>query len=231
MYQRIIEIENEIEFIKVKQLLESNEIPVITNQIQDSAFPVLDNKQNLFQLVIPDNFSNKYFRLIESDYPNKIIKVEENGKTPKTKLWLYLMVGYGLIMSFLFLKYFDINRKNSSDKNFTYNWNFDNTELSLVNKETQMVHAKYIDKNFDLNYEKTIGYCRGRVVSESLDKDENGTYEEVRFFDLEGNSSGISIDKNQDGLFETTTMILKNQEKLEFVDKNGNGLFEIKNEN
>ena len=80
------------------------------------------------------------------------------------------MMGYGLIMSFLFLKYFDINRKNSSDKNFIYQWNLDNTELSLVNKKSQEINAVYMDKNFDLNYEKTLGYCQGKIVSESIDK-------------------------------------------------------------
>lgn len=228
MYQRIIGIKNEIEFLKVKQLLEANEIPVMSNQIQDSAFPVLDNKRNAYQLIIPEEFSSKYFRIIESDYPNKIIEIEQKDKNPRTKLWFFLMIGYGLIMSFLFLKYFDINRKNSSDKNFNYQWSLDNTELSLVNKESKKVSAIYMDKNFDLNYEKTLGYFKGKIVSESIDKDENGIYEEIQFFDLKGNSAGKSLDTDQDGIYETSIMVLENEEEIVFEDKNANGLYEIK---
>ena len=228
MYQRIIEIGNEIESLKVKTLLESNGVPIVLKPIQDSAFPALENKQNLYHLIIPEEYSSTYFRLIENDYPNKLIEINKEEKSSKTKFWLYLMIGYGVIMSLLFLKYFDINRKNSSDKNFTYRWSYDNTELNLVSKATKRVHTVYVDKNFDLNYEKIVAYIGGRKVSASIDKDENGIYEEVRFFDLQGNNAGISLDEDQDGLFETSTMILENREKLIFVDKNKNGLFELK---
>lgn len=222
---RIIKIEKEIEFFKVKQVLESNDIPVTSEKTENSAFPVLD--KSAYHLVIPEEFSREYFRLIENDYPNYIYTVERTEKRPKAKRWLFLMIGYGVIMSMLFLKYYDINRKNSFDKNFIYQWNSINTELRLVNKRSQNLSAVFIDKNSDLNYEKTLSYSHGKVVSEAIDKDENGVYEEQLFFDLEGNYSGKSVDRNQDGLFEIMTMLLENEEEIVFVDTNKNGLFEI----
>lgn len=222
---RIIKIEKEIEFFKVKQVLESNDIPVTSEKNENSAFPVLD--KSAYHLIIPDESSREYFRLIENDYPNYVFTVEQTGKRSKAKRWLFLMIGYGVIMSMLFLKYYDINRKNSFDKNFIYQWNFTNTELRLVNKKSQSVNTVFIDKNSDLNYEKTLSYSHGKIVAESIDKDENGVYEEMLFFDLEGNQSGKSVDRNQDGLFEILTMLLENKEEIVFVDTNNNGLYEI----
>ncbi|MEO1263330.1 MAG: hypothetical protein AAFZ15_31260, partial [Bacteroidota bacterium] len=77
MYQRTIQIENEIEWIKVKQILEANEIPFNSNQFNDSAFPVLDNDRDFYLINIAEKDSRKYFRLIDEDYPNRIVEVEK----------------------------------------------------------------------------------------------------------------------------------------------------------
>ncbi|MEO1263433.1 MAG: hypothetical protein AAFZ15_31775, partial [Bacteroidota bacterium] len=77
------------------------------------------------------------------------------------------------------------------------------------------------------NYERLEGYNKGKKVSLSFDKDEDGNIEEILFFNLNGKSTGKSVDIDQDGFFDTLKMVLESQKELIFIDENANGFYEI----
>lgn len=225
MHQRVIQIENEIEWLQVQRILERNDIPFMSNQVQNTAFPDLNTHKKYHQIVIPDECSEQYFNLIEGGYPNKIL--HNDKRVDNSKIWPYLMIIYGLVMTLLFFKYFQIVQRSSSQKNFVSEWTFDNKKLKSINKKSGITEYIYIDGNFDNNFEKIEEYIGSRKISTSFDKDENGRIEETLYFSIQGEFAGRSSDTNQDKFTDTLTMVLENQEKLILVDKNSNGFFEM----
>lgn len=225
MYQRIIQIENEIEWIEVQRILERNDIPFMSNQVQNTAFPDLNTHKKYHQIVIPDQCSEQYFNLIESGYPNKIITLDE--KTGSSKLLLYFIIAYGVVMSLLFLKYYQVSQRGVSSKNFVYEWSTDSTQSFTKSKQSNELLAVFTDRNFDDNYEKIESYSTGQIYITQLDIDENGTFEEFNFFSTQGEFSGKSTDTNQDGRLNTILIVLENRDTLLLIDENSNGFFEI----
>jgi len=225
MHQRVIQIENELEWIQVQGILEENDIPFMSSQIKNTAFPDLHTDRKYSQIVIPDEYSRQYFKLVDNEYPNQIIA--SDNKTGNTKLWLYLLIVYGLVMSLLLLKYYQISQRESSSKNFVYERSTDNTYFSVKNKQSNELVAIFTDSNFDNNEEKIESYSAGQRYILQLDADENGTFEEFNFFSPQGELSGKSIDSNQDGRLNIISIVLENKDTLLLVDENSNGFFEI----
>lgn len=227
MFQRIIAIENEVEWLNVKQVLESNDVPVTSVEKKDASFPHLDYSRYTFQLIIPEEYSAQYFRLIAADYPTQVIQDTTDGKKSKAKLKRGLLIVYAIIISLAFIKYYDINRKVTMNKNFEYEWSAFNTQLRSIDKKTQFVNSVYIDANYNLNYEEVVSYSEQRRFAESFDEDENGFYELTIYYDINGDVSGRSRDENQNGIIEFEEYVLENQEMLLLKDEDEDGHFSI----
>lgn len=222
MFQRVIQIENEIEWLKIKDLLEEHEIPYSFRKTNDSAFPSLN--ENSIQIIIPEQFSQLFFRLTEKEFNSKIIQTE--SKPSKSWIIPLFLILYGVGMTFLFLKYYKMHSRNSSDKNFEYHWSFNNTRLQLKHKTTKEITSIFYDENFDFNYEKIEDYFKHKKVGESFDLNEDGFPEIHNFYGKNGQYAGSNIDSDKDRLFDKLILVLENNDSLIFIDQNRNGIYE-----
>ena len=222
MKERIISIDDRIEWLKVKALLEENNIPYREKGVSDSTFPSLTN-DGLIEIVISEDFSDSFFRLVEKEYPSRTQEVKEK----KVNISRILLWVYAIVMTGLFWKYYDLNRKNSDDKNFTYEWSFDNVSLVSKEKRTGKVSAVYIDANFNNNYEKIESYTHGKLTVESFDRNEDGFIDKEIIWGLNGKLSAIYLDTDYDRIFEESLTILENGDTLKFKDRNKNGIVEL----
>lgn len=229
MNHRIFQLSNEIEWLEVISVLESNSIPYSTSEKKNSSFPVLDLSSNQYRIAIPESFTGKFNEIIGSGYQNELVKSDDGAtkSKSKSKVWTYLLIGYAVLMTLLFVKYYAIWSRSADDKNFTYRWNIQGTKLDMINKETKRIQSRFTDSNFDLNYEKFETFHNGRLVTISIDRDENGVYEESLFFSNNGADAGYSKGVNQDGLIDTLVIVLDGGRIQTLVDVDKDGLLEV----
>lgn len=164
--------------------------------------------------------------LSEEDYRLRIT----NDSSGKGKFSRIALIVYSIVVTLLLFKYWHINYLNTIDKNFVIKWNHSNVALSYTDKKNGKLVSRFIDENYDNNFERFEGYVNSIGPSTvSLDKDENGYYEETFFFDFYGKPTGMGIDKDADGSFDYYELITDENDTLKFEDKNHNGRMEWSN--
>lgn len=227
MSEIVVYIENELEWIRVTNLLKDSDFPYNANKVSDATFPSL-SQADKYEIVISANDYDDFLKLVGKVYPIKRIDPEPAAPQPRTSRFKTALVLYSLIMTILFVKYFYIERSNSTDKNFEYEWSLDNSKLTISHKKTGDLSAIYYDTNYDLNYEKVVAYHKGTKTSASFDKDEDGQIEHEVVYDKTGRIIGVNTDYDGDGFFDYGLMLLENGDSLEFMDQNKNGVFQLK---
>lgn len=227
-------IESEIELYRITSLLEELQIPYIQNLKSDSSFPVLNKVGEFGEISIPKEYEARAHHLfIKTEKQSIVVENKNNRATPNaTKFWHIGLIIYSIIVTIIAIKYWHIDYRNKSDKNFIYKWNIENSELSLINKKTGKTIQLFKDLNYDLNYERSITYSsEGIKTSISIDNNEDGFFEHIYSLSKNGELTGESFDLNNDGNIEKMTIILLNGDTLKLVDKNEDGFFELKKGN
>jgi len=225
MAEVIVSIENEIELSRVTTLLDENLIPYRVSKMADSSFPSL-SIIGRFEITISEKDYNDFLRLVEKVYP--IRRVLEEPKKTKPNRFKVGLILYAFVMTVLFVKYYHIEERNNTQKNFEYQWNYDNTVLTVSHKKTGDISDVYYDMNYDFNYEKVISYKNGIKTVMFLDNDEDGQIEQQIFYDKTGEIIGKYNDDDRDGYFDNGLIILDNGDSLKFIDQNKNGVYEQK---
>ena len=108
-------------------------------------------------------------------------------------------------------------------------WNFDGTQLTLVNKATGKDGNLYIDNNYNYSFEEIITYSdSGLMVTKSIDNNENGRFEKFLNYNQNGTTVIVMIDLDDDGVIDQLDIALRTGDTLALkADKEG--FFEIKN--
>jgi hypothetical protein len=227
MKQVIIRIDNEIEFLKLKEILEENNFSFMYNSIKDSAFPSLGSQKNdYFEVVFSKENLTDFLTLTENKYQYTEVEMKEidstkNGKKRSNKYFYYLLLYSVILTAFCVKQYLELNR-NSKDKCFKYSWNFLNTEMEITDKKSKELRAIHFDNNYNYNFELIDTYTKGKLTSKSYDSDEDGNFEEIEYFNLNSKLCGYDLDTDKDGIFEFSTILLENNDTLYFYDLNNN---------
>lgn len=227
MEKRIIYIKDKLELLRIKRILELNSIEFELIDREDSAFKGISGS-NSFELIINENDFDKIQNVSKENLNTKKLNFQENAKS-KFNFWTVLILIYSLVITLLFMKYFNIAERGSVDKNFNYVWNYNNTILFQKYKKTEEIFSKYFDTNRDGNYEKIEGYNRGKLISISEDKNENGLIEKTVSYTYDKTISLTMLDNNEDGNYERMEGHIKGKLTSISEDKNENGFYE-KNE-
>ncbi|MGD1839389.1 MAG: hypothetical protein ACFB0B_00605 [Thermonemataceae bacterium] len=195
-------------------------------------FPSLEAIVKPVKVIIDEVHSRSFFRLVEKDIPSEIVAtttLPEYSSHRKKSFRGWYIAGlsvFGIVMSLLCLRYYDITQKSSRDKNFRYEWSVNNDKLSVYHKQTgELVSISY-DKNYDYNFEKLEVYFQGVRMEEFIDENEDGWFEVIKLFDKKGNLVSKNSDTNGDSLHDRIEFTLENGEKYLFVDNNQNGIYE-----
>ncbi len=222
MHERAIHVSNEVELAEVISILEAHSIDYRIHDESSTAFPSIKGDRSIM--------------ISEVDYPLFAKNININFRTSKIArtqmrkngmdLRVLALIVYSIIMTFMFLKYYDYYRKMNYDKNTYYELDSSNN-LILKDKSTNLLLQKFIDRNFDENFEKVIGYAKSKKIIESIDENENGHYENHVYFGLDGEIIGTAIDVDEDGLLDESTNVLEDGRTIIFVDKNKNGKYEM----
>lgn len=223
MKERILFIQNTFEWAKLENILSANQVLYRLNEIRDSSFP--SNDQSV-EIIISEKDFEQFVKPSDVVYESKIFE-RRDPKFKRYGIWQILLFLYAIGMTMLFLKYYNINSKSGVDKNFEHNWNYNNTALTLKEKKTNQVAFVYFDANFDNNYERVEGYTNGKKHMVNYDADENGVFEKINYYDLNGVLSGRSTDSDSDGLFNRMMFILEDGRQLNLIDLDKNGVYEI----
>ncbi|WP_020530826.1 hypothetical protein [Flexithrix dorotheae] len=152
----------------------------------------------------------------------------EKGKRQSSNLINYALIGYAVIITILLINNWDTSYNQQNHRNFEIIWNHNNSIVEYIQKNNQKIYLRYYDENQDRNFEKVEEYKGGiNPSSISKDKDENGYFEDISFYNLNGDFVGKSIDKDNDQIFEFYEILLENGKVLKLYDKNNNGQFDF----
>jgi hypothetical protein len=223
-------IESELEFHRIISALDELKIPYTIFKHTDTSFPVLGQTKSYADISVPKEFEKDTESIIKNTIQKEPTKVNYNttSSSKKRKIWQIALIGYSILITVLFFKYWYVYKKSSEDKNFKFEWSLDNTDLILKYKKTGNNAHLYTDANFDMNYEQSMSYSLdGYRVLESYDRNEDGIFEESYFFNLNGDLTSKNFDNNNDGIVERMEIVLENRDTLKLVDTNGNGYLEI----
>lgn len=213
-----IKVASVVDLMLLEKILADNGIEFTRRSITNPAFPIISAEESHeveFQESVPD---------VENPVE------EEVSWKKKRRKRLYIMAAltiYAVAASVLLLKYWDISRRSGADKNFIFEWNTMNTMLNVIHKGDLSFHSQYYDGNYDGNYESIESFAKDRLMIRSTDRDENGLNERMEYFGMDGRRTGVSVDNDQDGLYDTSTMVLQDGRTLHFVDHNLDGVFEL----
>lgn len=229
------QIENKFEYYRIISVLEDYGIPYASKIYTDSNFPVLGQIRPYAEISVAKENEAMVRSIIEgndtgSADENKVEEGKPLYHTPKKK-FDYVKVGlmvYALIATVLLVKYWYMVNNSSENKNFSYEWNYNNTELSEISKNTGLMVNKSFDKNYDYNFEKTRSYSEGYRIAEWFDFNEDGFYEESHSYNYQNERVGSWFDINNDGWIERVELMLENKDTLIFTDHDKNGYWELK---
>ena len=227
MKQVIIRIDNEIEFLKLKEILEENNFSFTYNSVKDSVFPSLGSRENdYFEVVINKENLSDFLKLTANKYRYTEVEMKEvdstKDKKNRSNKYFYYLLLYSVIITAFFVKqYLELNR-NSKDKCFKYSWNFLNTEMEITDKKSKELRAIHFDNNYNYNFELVEAYTKGKLTSKSYDLDEDGNFEEIEYFNLNSKLCGYDLDSDKDGVYEFSTILLENNDTLYLYDLNKN---------
>jgi hypothetical protein len=141
------------------------------------------------------------------------------------KSTLIVLIVYSVIVTLLLIKYWNINKKNSFDKNYEISWNTDNTKVRYYEKKNGHKVYEYFDSNFDYNFEQMREYRNNRgPISISYDLNEDGFFEQIDYFDFTNKYIGKTEDLDNDRVYEYYEIILESGDTLQLTDKNANGI-------
>ncbi|TRX58435.1 hypothetical protein FNH22_13905 [Fulvivirga sp. M361] len=230
MKKIVLSILDEITFLSIEKDLDELGVTYTQRPLSDSSFVSLNELQSFGEIIIKtDNTESIQKLLVNPAYKGRLqvssseIKVSERPNYIQRGL-----IVYSILITVFFAKYWHIDYINSSDKNFNIHWNYSNTRLDYVDKKSKKVVHSFFDANYDLNYELQYEYNQGKgPVSIRYDNDENGYYEKVELFTLNGEYSGVYFDSNQNGLYEFSLTILENGDTLKLRDTNEDGFMKI----
>lgn len=228
MDYKTYKIRSEVDFHRLINQLKEEEIPHHYNMLGDSAIPPINFNKCYGEITIPMEFNSDFLKFIITEN----IEFEEKREARQTwdmpKVFFIVLIIYSMIMTLLFVKYLNLEKQYSFDKNFHYRWNWDNTVLSVIDKKTNNTITTFIDKNRDFNYELVRNFPSVEgIMIESIDRDENGYFEKIVSFGVGQRQSDLLIDNNGDGLYEVQWIYLENGDTLMLTDENKNGLFEL----
>lgn len=221
---------DEITFLNIENHLEESDIEYTQRLLSNSSFGSLNEYQSFAEITIKTGDEEKILKVIEKEQYNNRLQISI-AETKGRKWSNYIKAGliiYSILVTLICFKYWHLSYIASSDRNFDIKWNSDNTILNYIDKKTKKPVASYVDENYDLNYELQYGYYQGKgPISISYDEDENGYYEKVEHYSVDGRTAGWYLDADQDGLFEYSVTILENGDTLTAVDPDQNGIMEI----
>ncbi len=227
MKQVIIRIDNEIEFLKLKEILEENSFSFMYNTVKDSVFPSLGSQENeCFEVVINKENLSDFLKLTENKYHYTEVEMKEleSSKSEKkgNNKWFYYLLLYSVIITIFFVKQYSELNRNSKDKCFKYSWNFLNTEMHVTDKVSKELRSINFDNNYNYNFEMVDTYTKGKLTSKAYDSDEDGNFEKIVYFNLNSKFCGYDLDSDNDRIFELSTVILENNDTLFLYDLNKN---------
>lgn len=131
-----------------------------------------------------------------------------------------------IVLSFLYYNLKKENKYLMDSKNFSLEWSENEEILYSYWKNNNKLANKFIDKNYDNNYEViTVHDIYGNRVLSNYDLNENGVFEKSINYNSYGNIIGKCVDKDEDGAFEEFSIILENNNELTFIDLNNNGQY------
>ncbi|MEH0153369.1 hypothetical protein V6R21_04435 [Limibacter armeniacum] len=178
-------------------------------------------------LLLSEQHSEVFLELMEEAAVYSSFERPPQKEKKSSQMRFVMLSVYAVVMTFLFIKYYSIHIKTSESKHLNYIWSYDNTALIIEHNKTHETVNVFTDKNYDDNYEKVVGYVKGKKAIVSFDRDEDGYYEEEYYYSLDGRKIGKSIDIDKDGAFDESIMVLESNDTLKFVDQNKNGIYEL----
>lgn len=227
-----ISVQNASDFNTLVNRLEAEGIPNIISAHQDSVFPALDTTQNFGEIRVHSEDKAKITRLLEElPFDVRLLEVaeEETTDTPQ-KSPNYLAIVLGIALALCLLAYIRDHRilaRSSADKNYWYEWSTSGDALEVRSKSSGIVHSRYFDENFDLNYEKAETYIYPDVLNTvSLDEDEDGFFDKTIFYTADGQYVGSSGDTTGQKFLDYMEIIIETGDTLHFEDQNENGIWE-----
>lgn len=217
-------------FDSFTKALKDKGVPHIVKEQGVSTFSNLVEQQFFGQIEIQETYG-PILKLILPQYSSKVaVNKKEIQTKPRYSLKNIAFFSYALIITLLFMKYWDIDRKMSSDKHFEYRWNSFNTVMKSYYHGSEEASGFYYDKNHDNNFERIVEYGTLSPGTVSYyDDNEDGFWDEMTY----KNKSRTELYEawyNDDGdrYFEKSIFILEGtRDTMIFTDKNVNGIWEF----
>jgi hypothetical protein len=225
-------LESELDFQRVTSILNKSKIHYSAKKYTDSNFPSLDLQQGFGDITVSVDNEMELRSMIDEltgTKPQRVNHFVSQNSSKGVSVRKIILISYAFIVSLLCLRYWYLNYRTSEDKNNTFEWNFDAQVLITKRKDSGIISARSIDANYDQNFELIMSYSRqGALLLEWNDLNEDGYYEEVSYYNLKGERTGVQYDRDNDGITEEVIIVLNNGDTLKLYDSNKDGTLEMK---
>jgi hypothetical protein len=229
---------NESEFVTIMTWLEEFEVPYQVKMLQNPTHSSLNILRPLAEFYIPEENAKDLGDFLISRRNNialqeSEVEMQEENKTPaemnKKKNRSMLVLGiYALVVSVIAIRYYYLEKQQSTDKNFKWDWNYDFTELTLSYRKTNKALVVSYDKNRDYNFERAELYHLGKLYSVEYDFDEDGYTDSKMFYSKPDNYIGCMKFYNNDPFIDYQEIVLQSGDTLRLYDADQNGILELK---
>lgn len=235
MEKYTFQIQDEFTYWRIIGFLDENKIEYSCRKIESSLFPSFNHGGEI-EVFAQDVPTVEELLRGEEDSPTETNVYKSASQALPTQTtqsgttwnkWWYWLLGYSLLMTVLFIRYFLIAQVGTKDKNISYEWNATATALYARHTKTKELLQKNYDANYDKNFERIEQFAKGNLIAELKDEDENGFFEKNYQYDQEGRITSVDEDTDQDGLIDKFYMVMQKGDTLFFVDSDKNGIFEL----
>lgn len=228
MTKTTIQFYNEQDFLAVKSKLSEREIPFFEMVYSESSFPVASQFKMYGELIIEGHFQNEILNEFKDRIKVNIQEKNISKANTKKDIFKYSLIGYSILVTLFMIKFWYQNSRNSGDKNYIYEWNYDGTVFSMKDRKNGKDVYRYIDRNYNLNFEEVVSFSKdGNFITNSFDENEDGIFELSIVRTSDFNAIAEYSDQNNIGFHSRIVLILENQDTLVLKDENENGLYEI----
>lgn len=227
------DIFDELDFHRIADELKNKRIPYEYKFYQSSILPSIDMNPPFAAIIVQEMYKDTVEAILQEDTDEEFmteIPVETSQNSSQRKLlnynWQVILLLYAIVATIAAIRGQVILNKNGARKNFKVAWSADGTTVFEIHQDG-LYKTAYFDFNWDANYEKVRLIYDDKVIYEGLDQNEDGLVEFVKTYDLNGNETGRTFDKDKDGLVDVHYFYLENQDTLILKDINADGAFEL----
>jgi len=233
---RVCTLENQAESEIVCAILDEQGIPYTLRKTDDAAYDGLYLAQGPWGIIeAPITYVDSIVQILSDvrESRSDLTSLPTGGGGQKKKRLLRTIeIGIPVLLILVIIVLIRINgnlnerlARYSTSPFMSWSWVVSEKAMVAKLKSTGQIRYKDFDRNLNGIYEERIIYSvDGKRITTYFDQNEDGLPERYTVVSVDGPLMGEGEDVNENGVFERETVYYSNNESVEYIDKDDDGL-------